>query len=272
MATGVNPVQFETGSTIRFTINSSGALGIGASPSYGTTGQVLTSQGSSSPPTWTTISGGASVTTDVTPPASPADGDLWWDAEAGALKVWYVDASGGQWVDASQGSIGPAATIAVGSTTTGAAGSSASVSNSGTSGAAVFNFTIPKGDKGDTGDTGPTGPMGPKSVAIQWPTTLDIKVVMFYTTSALTISKVISVLPGASSTPSLSFNVRHGADVSAAGTAVTLSAITTTSVSTGTATTSFFSTNANIAAGSFVWVEITAVAGTVPTASITLEF
>jgi hypothetical protein len=55
---------------------------------------------------------------------------------------------------------GPAATVAVGTTTTGAPGSSASVTNSGTTSAAVFNFTIPRGDTGATGPTGPTGPAG----------------------------------------------------------------------------------------------------------------
>ena len=65
-----------------------------------------------------------------------------------------------------QGPQGDAATIAVGTTTTGAAGSSASVTNTGTSSAAVFNFTIPQGIqgiqgvKGDTGATGPTGATG----------------------------------------------------------------------------------------------------------------
>ena len=43
------------------------------------------------------------------------------------------------------GSPGAAATIAVGTTTTGNAGTSAAVTNSGTSSAAVFNFTIPRG-------------------------------------------------------------------------------------------------------------------------------
>ena len=42
-------------------------------------------------------------------------------------------------------------TIAVGTTTTGAPGSSASVTNSGSSAAAVFNFAIPRGDTGATG-------------------------------------------------------------------------------------------------------------------------
>ena len=51
----------------------------------------------------------------------------------------------------SQGATGAAATITVGSTTTGNAGTNASVVNSGSSSAANFNFTIPKGDQGVTG-------------------------------------------------------------------------------------------------------------------------
>ena len=49
------------------------------------------------------------------------------------------------------GATGSAATVNVGSTSTGAPGTSASVTNSGTSSAAVLNFTIPRGAKGDTG-------------------------------------------------------------------------------------------------------------------------
>ena len=59
-----------------------------------------------------------------------------------------------------QGPQGPAATITVGTTTTGNPGTNASVTNSGTSSAAVLNFTIPRGDKGETGATGPTGSDG----------------------------------------------------------------------------------------------------------------
>ena len=55
------------------------------------------------------------------------------------------------------GTPGSAATIAVGSTTTGSPGSSASVTNSGSSSAAVFNFTIPQGATGSTGATGSSG-------------------------------------------------------------------------------------------------------------------
>lgn len=45
----------------------------------------------------------------------------------------------------SRGPAGSAATIAVGTTTTGAAGSAATVANAGSSSAATFNFTIPRG-------------------------------------------------------------------------------------------------------------------------------
>ena len=55
------------------------------------------------------------------------------------------------------GATGTAATIAVGTTTTGAAGTSASVTNSGTSSAATFNFTIPQGTAGTNGTNGKDG-------------------------------------------------------------------------------------------------------------------
>jgi hypothetical protein len=54
-----------------------------------------------------------------------------------------------------KGDDGTSATVSVGTTTTGNAGTNASVTNSGTSSAAVFNFTIPRGD---------TGAAGPNSV------------------------------------------------------------------------------------------------------------
>lgn len=47
-----------------------------------------------------------------------------------------------------RGPQGAAATVTVGKVTTGEAGSGASVTNSGTSGAAVLNFTIPRGAQG----------------------------------------------------------------------------------------------------------------------------
>ena len=56
------------------------------------------------------------------------------------------------------GMAGAAATITVGTTTTGAPGSMASVTNSGTTSAAVFNFTVPQGPQGTPGERGQAGP------------------------------------------------------------------------------------------------------------------
>ena len=52
------------------------------------------------------------------------------------------------------GATGPAATVTVGTVTTGSAGSSATVTNIGTSGAAVLDFSIPRGDAGAVGANG----------------------------------------------------------------------------------------------------------------------
>lgn len=62
---------------------------------------------------------------------------------------------GEQGPQGQQGGPGQAATIQVGQVTTGKPGSQATVTNSGTENAAVFNFVIPQGA---TGQTGPTGP------------------------------------------------------------------------------------------------------------------
>jgi len=58
------------------------------------------------------------------------------------------------------GAKGDAATISVGTVTTGTAGSSASITNVGTSSAAVFNFSIPRGNTGNAGTPGVGVPVG----------------------------------------------------------------------------------------------------------------
>ncbi len=55
---------------------------------------------------------------------------------------------------------GTAATADAGTTTTGSPGTNAEVTNVGTTSAAVFNFTIPRGATGAAGATGPAGPAG----------------------------------------------------------------------------------------------------------------
>lgn len=85
----------------------------------------------------------------------------------GNLTAPATDGEGG-----SSGEAGTAATIEVGTVTTGEAGSSASVINSGTTSAAVFDFVIPRGDKGEKGDTGPQGPQGEKGDTGTWDGTI----------------------------------------------------------------------------------------------------
>ena len=57
-ATGT-PIVFGTNTTERLRISENGAIGLSGA-NYGTSGQVLTSNGSSSAPTWQTVSGGSS--------------------------------------------------------------------------------------------------------------------------------------------------------------------------------------------------------------------
>ena len=64
----------------------------------------------------------------------------------------------------STGPSGVAASVAAGTTTTGSPGTAANVVNTGSSSAAVFAFTIPRGDVGSSGPPGvggSTGPVGP---------------------------------------------------------------------------------------------------------------
>lgn len=98
------------------------------------------------------------------------------------------------------GATGLAASISVGSTTTGAAGTSASVTNSGTSSAAVFNFTIPKGADGTNGTNGqgvPTGGLLNQVLAKNSATDYDTKWIdPSATPDATTTSKGIVQLAG----------------------------------------------------------------------------
>jgi hypothetical protein len=75
--------------------------------------------------------------------------------------VSLAEITGPQGPQGDPGTPGAAATIAVGTTTTGLPGTNAAVVNSGTSSAAVFDFTIPRGDTGAQGPQGDPGPLVP---------------------------------------------------------------------------------------------------------------
>lgn len=89
----------------------------------------------------------------------PKTDDNWGNGVELATRTQISGLTVGGSLPGSGGS-GTAATITVGTTTTGDPGTDASVTNAGTSSAAVFNFVIPRGNTGATGATGPTGPTG----------------------------------------------------------------------------------------------------------------
>jgi hypothetical protein len=53
------------GTTPSITLAANGSIGVGSSPSYGTNGQLLTSSGTGSAPTWSTVSAGFTLGTPV---------------------------------------------------------------------------------------------------------------------------------------------------------------------------------------------------------------
>jgi len=100
--------------------------------------------------TTTTLAPGSSATVANSGTSSAAVFDF-------GVPQGAVGATGPTGATGATGSPGAAATIAAGTTTTGAPGTSAAVTNVGTSSAAVFDFTIPRGDVGATGATGSPG-------------------------------------------------------------------------------------------------------------------
>lgn len=91
--------------------------------------------------------------TNSQPDINPGDWDL-------LVAKGDTGSQGPQGDPGADGADGAAATIAVGTVTTGAPGSSATVTNVGSSSAAIFDFTIPRGDVGETGPEGPQGDPG----------------------------------------------------------------------------------------------------------------
>ncbi len=110
--------------------------------------------------------------------------------------------NGTAWVQSAialQGPKGDAATVSVGTTTTLPAGSSATVTNSGTSSAAVFDFGIPKGADGSGGASGVSSVNGfADAVTIGTSDAVNIKVQDFFSTSDFAVGsdgKIESAAP-----------------------------------------------------------------------------
>lgn len=100
---------------------------------------------------------------------SPSAGDAYGVGSAEPYDIYIWDGVNSAWVNngplqgaqGPQGAPGSAATIEIGTVTTAPAGSDAAVTNSGTSSAAVLNFTIPQGATGPQGPAGVDGSPGP---------------------------------------------------------------------------------------------------------------
>ena len=86
-------VSFLTQGTERMRITSTGALAFGGATNYGTSGQVLTSAGSSSVPTWTTISAGGSVAVTDDTSTQATRYPLFADTNTGTLSTVYTSSS-----------------------------------------------------------------------------------------------------------------------------------------------------------------------------------
>lgn len=109
----------------------------------------------------------------------------------------------------AKGDTGAAATVQVGNTNTGAPGTNAQVTNAGNEHFAVFNFTIPRGDKGEKGDTGAQGAKGDKGDKGDAGTVATITVGSTTTTNPGTNATVTN--SGTTSAAVLNFGIPRGA-------------------------------------------------------------
>jgi hypothetical protein len=107
-----------------------------------------------------------------------------------------------------------------------------------------------------------------KSITVENPTNAE-KVPIFITGQAATITDVCAAVIG-SSTPSVTFNVKYGSDLSAAGTSVTTTPAATTSVTAADCTAAL--NNTAPAASDHVWLITTAQSGTVNYLNVTVTY
>lgn len=114
------------------------------------------------------ITGSVATYSDLPTNLTQADAGKAYLVQAdGKLYVWSgesfpADGEGSQFEGpkGDPGDPGTAATIVAGTTTTTAAGTNANVTNVGTTSAAIFNFSIPRGEKGEQGANGTDGADG----------------------------------------------------------------------------------------------------------------
>lgn len=107
--------------------------------------------------------------------------------------------------------------------------------------------------------------VAPRSITIVQPQVND-SFTLFRTSRETTITSVVGLVQG--STPSVTYELRYASDRSTTGTLATNSA-TVTNTTTGSAATVV---NQPIPSGRYVWIEITAVSGTVDELNVSVAF
>jgi hypothetical protein len=105
-----------------------------------------------------------------------------------------------------------------------------------------------------------------KSITIENPSASE-KISLFFTTDAVTVSSIRSVIIGSTS---VTFSIRYGTDLSGAGTEVVTGGTVANTTSTIQSTTSFNS--ASIPADRLVWLTTSALSGTPTQLHVTVVF
>ena len=114
--------------------------------------------------------------------------------------------------------------------------------------------------------------MGPQQIWLPNPQVGERRILL-RAAQALVLSRLDALLSSGSS-PSVSFQLRHGADVSASGTPVFTTPMTTASSNGGTTTGSVVSSflNPTVPVDHWLWLEVTAVSGAPAGLTVAVRF
>lgn len=211
---------------------------------------------------------GSNYTYSSTPPVLADPGDLWTDSDDGTSYLYIGDGTSDQWVELGGGTGGGGTNYVYSSVEP----TSPSVGDVWTDAASGITYYYLEDEDGfqwvELGPSGQRGPVGPKSVTLANPTNSE-NLILFYTDADVPLAQIRSVLIGSSS-PSVTFSVRYGSDISGLGTEVVSGGIVCTSTTTGLGTTMF--SNGMIPANNFVWLTTSAVSGNVNALHVTMTF
>lgn len=111
------------------------------------------------------------------------------------------------------------------------------------------------------------GSLAPRFVTLLYPTGVDV-VPLFYTPTYFPVGYLKAVLVG-TGTPSVTFTIKYGTSL-ASGTEMVVGGVTCTNTTTGITLYSTSFDNDTVPAGNWVWLETTAIAGSVTALQATL--